>query len=255
MSNDLDIFLTEIDLLKGELDLLNDRLDEPLQQALAIEYSYQSNRLGGSTLTPVETEMAIKIGLTVSGKAMWEYLSAINHYQAIQFIRGQAEEQALLSETLIKQIHAILLRSINREQAGIYRTEPLTPYGQRTPVPPPSELPALMAEMVHWLRLEGPFVHPVIFAAEAHQRLLSLHPFIAANGTCARLLMNLILLEEGYPLVNLRGDTESRQTYFHTLDLAHTGTDKTPWFRLIAEQLMNDIKHLLNRLEREVSRQ
>ncbi len=255
MNNDLDFFLAEIDLLKGELDLLNDRFDRQLLQALAIEYSYQSNRIGGSTLTPAETEMAIKIGLTIPGKAMWEYLSAINHYQAIQFIREQVDEHALLSETLIKQIHAILLRSIDREQAGIYRTQALTsPPGHHAP-PPASELPELMAEMLHWLRLEGPFVHPIIFAAEAHQRLLAIQPFIAANGTCARLLMNFILLQEGYPLLNLRGDAESCGAYFHALELAHNGTDKTTWFRLIAEQLMNDIKGLLSRLDRELSQE
>jgi Fic family protein len=255
MNNDLDFLLAQIDLLKGELEIQSHLLDEQLPQTLAIEYSYQSNRIGGSTLTPVETEMAIKIGLTIPGKAMWEYLSAINHYQAILFIREQVDEHTLLSETLIKQIHAILLRSINREQAGIYRTQALTPPPGHHAPPPASELPELMAEMLHWLRLEGPFVHPVIFAAEAHQRLLSLHPFIAANGTCARLLMNFILLQEGYPLVNLRGNAESCRAYFHALELAHAGTDKTPWFRLIAEQLMNDIKGLLSRLEPELNQE
>lgn len=255
MNNDLDIFLAEIDLLKAELEIQSHLLNEQLPQTLSIEYSYQSNRIGGSTLTPVETEMAIKIGLTIQGKAMWEYLSAINHYQAIQFVREQADEQAPLSETLIKQIHAILLRSINREQAGIYRTQALTPPPGHHAPPPASELPELMAKMVHWLRLEGPFVHPVIFAAEAHQRLLSLHPFIAANGTCARLLMNLILLQEGYPLTNIRSDAESCRAYFHALELAHSGSDKTTWYRLIAEQLMSDMKRLLGRLEPELNQE
>ena len=118
--------------------------------------------------------MAIKIGLMIPGKSMSEYLAAINHYQAIQFIRAEAAEQTLLSEALIKQIHGILLRGINREQPGIYRLQPLI-NANGNAAPPPEKLPELMAEMVQWLRVEGPFMHPVVFAAETHQRLMSLY--------------------------------------------------------------------------------
>lgn len=248
MNDDLDLLLAEIDLLKGELELQSNLLGEPLRQVLDIEYTYQSNSLEGSSLTLAETEMAIKIGLTIPGKTMAEYLAAINHYQAVQFIREQAGDQAMLSEALIKQIHGILLRGINREQAGIYRTQPLV--RQSLHAPPPAQLPEAISETVQWLRLEGPFMHPVIFAAETHRRLLSLQPFAEANGTCARLLMNLILLEEGYPFANIACDADSCRTYFQALDQSENDTGKTVWWRLVAEQVMADIKALLSRLDR-----
>ena len=178
---------------------------------------------------------------------MAEYLAAINHYQAVQFIREQAAEQTLLSEALIKQIHSILLRGINREHTGGYRTALLVNPGGLI-LPPPLQLPELMADMLLWLRREGPFLHPVIFAAETHQRLMSLQPFMEANGVCARLLMNLILLEEGYPLANIAGSEASRRAYFTALEQAQSGSGKTAWLRLIAEQVMADIKSLLARL-------
>lgn len=247
MNDDLDLLLAETDLLKAELELQSNLLAEPLRQALDIEYSYQSNRLEGSTLTLRETEMAIKLGLTIPGKTMAEYLAAINHHQAVQFIREQAGEQTLLSEVLIKQIHAILMRSINREQAGVYRSQPLArPSGNEAS---PSQLPESMAETIRWLRLEGPFMHPIVFAAETHRSLMSLQPFVEANGRCARLLMNLILLEEGYPMANIPGDADSGQAYFHALEQSQTDTGKTAWLRLIAEQVMNDTKAVLGRLD------
>ena len=40
--------------------------------------------------------------------------------------------------------------------------------------------------------------HPVIKAAQAHLKILTIHPFRYENGKTARLLMNLMLLQSGY---------------------------------------------------------
>ena len=247
MNNDLELLLAEIDFLKSDLGLQSYLPGDKLLEALAVEYTFESNRLEGSTLTKPETELAIKIGLMISGKTMAEYLAAINHNQAVQFIREQAGEMALVSEDLIKEIHSILLRGINPDQRGIYRAHPVKNVKGYSP-PAANQLPGLMTYMVEWLRVEGPFLHPIIFAAEAHQRLLSLQPFSEANGACARLLMNLILLEEGYPLANFSGTEPARSVYFNTLEQAHSQTDKSGWHKLVAEQVMSDIKSLLKRL-------
>ena len=247
MNDDLDILLAEIELLNSELALECDLPDEKLQQDLALEYTYESNRLEGGTLTLNETEMAIKLGLMIPGKTMSEYLATIDHYQAVQFIHRQAAEQTLVSVALIKQIHSLLLRGINREYSGIYRRQPLFNKGAHIP-PEPESLPALMAGMQQWLREEGPFLHPVIFAAESHQRLMSMQPFIAANGTCARLLMNFILLEAGYPLANISGSEAGGSAYYSALELANCHGQKQVWHRLIAEQVKSDIEALSRRL-------
>lgn len=247
MSSDLELLLAELDYSNSELELQSYLINKKLLEDLAVECTYESNALEGSRLTQPETELAIKIGLTISGKSMSEYLAAINHNQAIQFIREKAEDQIFLSEALIKEIHSILLRGINTQAGGVYRTQPIT-YASVKNSAPPERIPELMKEEVEWLRLDGTFLHPVIYAAEIHQRILALQPFADANGACARLLMNMVLLEYGYPLTNIRGNAKSRAMYFKALEYAGSHEDKTMWYRLIAEHVMANIKSLLSRI-------
>ena len=249
MTNELDLLLAEIDFLKSELGLQNNLLDEKIFLNLASEYTYESNRLDGGDITLPETELALKIGMMIPGKSMAEYLTVANHFQALQFIHEQTEEETILSESLIKQIHTILLKGIHRDQpGGVYRNHDIiSPDGHA--LPSPEELPELMRNAVKDLRIDGPFMHPVLFAADAHQRLMAIQPFAEANGVCARLLMNLILHAEGYPLVNLPGNDAGRAAYFTALQQIHSGEDKVAWFRLVADQLMSDIKALLKRLQ------
>jgi Fic family protein len=80
-------------------------------------------------------------------------------------------------------------------------------------VPPQLYLvPKLMEDYFLFFQKNAAILHPVILAAEMHERLVSIHPFIDGNGRTARLVMNLILLSHGYPLVILKGDLTSRQS-------------------------------------------
>jgi Fic family protein len=248
MYNPLDLFLAEIDLLKSQLELQSYGYDDAFRQSRDVLYTYHSNRIEGCTLTPSETEMVIKTGLMIGEKPMRENLAALNHYQAIDFIRTHAADQTRLSEALLKHIHSILSRAVDRKYAGAYRDRPAVIQGSRHIPPTPEHLPESVAEAVQWLRLEGPFMHPVLFAAETHQRLLALQPFNSSNGPCARLAMNLILLAEGYPFAIIHGDADSCRDYFAAFDQALDG-DKSAWFRLIAERVMNEIQELLKLLE------
>lgn len=247
MNKNLEHLLTEIDFLNSELLLQSFPPDEKIQHTIDVEFTFENNRLEGSTLTLTETGLAIKIGLMMPGKSISEYLAAINHYQAMQFIRQQALEQTLLSETLIQQLQAILVRGFSQQNTGIYRTGPMA-YKNAHALPEPQQLPKLLAENLHWLKLEGPFLHPLIFAAETHQRIMALQPFPAANGTYARLLMNMILLEAGYPPVNFPGNTAGAKAYYHAVERANFHADPSAWLWLIAKQLKTNIETALEQI-------
>lgn len=90
--------LSEIDRLKTELGKLRPLPTDALkkiQDALAIEYTYESNRIEGNTLTLQETALVVNEGVTISGKSMREHLEVINHAQAIEFIKDIAKEHLL----------------------------------------------------------------------------------------------------------------------------------------------------------------
>ena len=98
---------------------------EKIQNALNIEYTYESNRIEGNTLTLSETALVVNEGITISGKSMREHLEAVNHAEAVDYIRELAQKEVEISERVIKDIHALILHGINRENAGRYRSVPV----------------------------------------------------------------------------------------------------------------------------------
>ena len=116
--------LQKIDSLKVELNNfrpLSAAQLQKLEEALFVDYTYESNRIEGNTLTLQETALVIQKGITVSGKSLREHLEAINHYEAIGFIKSLAENKEPFNDRTLKDIHALVLRSIDVENAGTYR--------------------------------------------------------------------------------------------------------------------------------------
>lgn len=233
--------LAGIDHLKQQLDSARPLLNRTILEALDIEYTYDSNRIEGNTLTLRETDIVINKGLTVGGKTMREHLEATNHYEAILYIKELVEQKETITESLIKNIHALILRGIDRENAGRYRSVPVAISGSRHIPPQPWQVPKLMEDFIHWFQHESDQWHPVLMAAEAHERIATIHPFIDGNGRTARLLMNLILLQQGYTITNIPGDTQNRLTYYDALEQCNLGNDKSAFYQLIANYVSKSL--------------
>ena len=246
--NELDDLLLRIDAMKTRLDTCRPLAGEQVQLALDIEYTFESNRIEGNTLTLRETDLVVNKGLTVSGKSMREHLEAINHYEAILYIRDLASQGVALNEREIRNIHALVLRGIDRDNAGRYRSVPVMISGSRHVPPQPWAVPKLMEEYGLWLAGESLSLHPVLRAAEAHERLVTIHPFIDGNGRTARLVMNLILLANGYAIANIPGDTENRRAYYDALEKCNLDGRKADFLYLIAGYLLSSLRTLLERL-------
>jgi Fic family protein len=204
-----------------------------LREALDVEWTYHSNAIEGNTLTLSETALVLKDGLTVGGKTLREHLEAINHLHAIRFVEGLASEDEPITEHTIRGLHALVLRTINDDEAGRYRRARVAITGSEFTPPQAVAVPGLMADLARWLSSEDAArLHPVERAALAHFQLVDVHPFIDGNGRTARLLMNLILMRQGYPPAIVR--VQDRPIYYDTLDVAHAG-DTGPFIQLIAQ--------------------
>lgn len=221
MNDKLVAILQECDALKARLSGARPLPAEALKKiedALAIEYTYESNRIEGNTLTLQETELVVNEGVTISGKSMREHLEAINHAEAIGYIRDFAKCGIGISERTIKEIHALVLHGINRENAGRYRSVPVMISGSRHIPPQPYLIEKQMEDfMLHLQEMEAQKVHPILVAAYSHAELVRIHPFIDGNGRTSRLLMNLYLLRCGYTIVNLKGTDDAKLAYYTAL--------------------------------------
>ena len=226
MNEDIKELLNEVDVLKEQLSILRPLPEEALkkiQDALDIEYTYESNRIEGNTLTLQETALVVNEGVTISGKSMREHLEAINHTEAISYIKDIAKQDIEISERTIKEIHALILHGIDRENAGRYRTVPVMISGSTHMPPQPYMIEKQMEDfMLRFRQMEEEKVHPVLVAAYLHDELVRIHPFIDGNGRTSRLLMNLYLLRNGYVIITLKGSNDAKINYYKALEKSHT---------------------------------
>ena len=235
LSKNLQILLNEIDELKSRLDNFRQFDSFRIKQALELEYTFESNRIEGNTLTLRETDLVINEGLTISGKSMREHLEAINHKEAIDYIKQLMDKSTSLIEREVLAIHNLILRGIHSEDAGRYRKVQVMIKGSSHMPPQPFLVAKEMEDYFIWYEENKSKMHPVVLAAEMHERLVTIHPFIDGNGRTSRLVMNLILLQHGYVIANIKGDYDSRMKYYQALETAQTSNNKEDFLVFIAQ--------------------
>lgn len=238
-TNDIVLLSEQLTDLKKCLDSFRPLSAEQvahLNEVFDTEYTYESNRIEGNTLTLLETDLIINKGLTVSGKKMQEHLEAVNHKNAIEYIRDIVHDNQELTEETLRKIHAIVLAGIDFKNAGVWRVDRVRILGSRHICPNPIKIPMLMKEFFDYYEANKNTQHPVILSANMHEKLVTIHPFIDGNGRTARLMMNLILLKHGYPITIISSENKARAEYYRTLEMAQISDNKdnSDFIRLVA---------------------
>lgn len=238
-----------LDELKSRLDRLRNLQSDKVAKAFDIEYTYESNKIEGNTLTLQETALVIEKGLTIGGKSLNEHLEAINHQHAIEYIKELAKRNESITERDLLQIHYLILQGINNDQAGKYRNLQVLISGAKHVPPQPYLVQKEMESLFLWYNENKIKMHPVELSAQMHERLVTIHPFIDGNGRTARLLMNLILLQNGFPIAILKGDIESRLKYYAALETAQVENNKAPFIEMIENNVKNTIERIIKIVE------
>mgnify|MGYP001653834431 FL=1 len=242
-----DNYFEEVDSLKRKLDSKRPIPKETLKslrESINLEWTYNSNGIEGNTLTLRETQVVLE-GITVGGKSIKEHLEAINHEKAILFLDDLVKDNEPISEWNIKNIHQLILKDIDNENAGRYRKENVTIKGA-THIPPDYlKVPELMEKLILTYNTWNEY-HPIIQAALLHGELVKIHPFVDGNGRTSRLLMNLDLMNSGYNPVIIK--KESRLKYYEALDKAHTTGNYTDFVKLVTKLEVEMLKKYLELL-------
>ena len=178
-------------------------------------------------------------------KSLKEHLEVINHEQAILFLDDLIKDKEPITEWNIKNIHQLVLKEIDDDNAGKYRDENVKIKGA-THIPPDYLIvPELMEKLIinyeDWKKY-----HSIIRAALLHGELVKIHPFVDGNGRTSRLVMNLSLMNSGYLPVIVKKD--KRLEYYNALDKAHITGDYTDFVKLVNEleiEMLNKYLELL----------
>lgn len=243
----MDELVKKIKINKAKLDALLKNKDNitVLNKWLKTELAYTSNAIEGNTLTRRETTLAIEENLTSGSKPISHYLEAINHAKAYEFIVETARHKIKTDESVVLQIHKIILSGIDEMNAGFYRSVRVHISGSQTILPNPLKVPSLMKEFSDWLSHDKE--EAIFKAIEAHYKLVSIHPFIDGNGRTSRLLMNLILLEAGYAPIIIR--PIDRKRYLSALETYQTKGNDTIYINFMLNALNRSLKTAIDLLD------
>jgi Fic family protein len=170
-----------------------------LDEQFTLEWTYNSNAIEGNTLSLQETDLVINRGLTIGNKTLKEHFEAVNHKEGIQFLYDFVKKRKGLDEEVILGVHKIILKNISDIDAGHYRNTNVMITGAVHLPPSAIKIPKLMMEFIEWYYKYKSKLSVLELAGWVHYKMVYIHPFIDGNGRTARLLMNLILLQNGYP--------------------------------------------------------
>lgn len=256
--------LEKVEQLKVELDNLrplNHEREARVMQKLRLDWNFHSNNLEGNSLTYGETKALILFGITAQGKPLKDHFEITGHNEAINWILEIVEGKTDLTEVFIRQLHQLLLKepyeieartrngkaTKRRIEVGKYKTQPnhvITVTGETFYFASPEETPAKMQELVEWFRREkgNPQTNPIILAALFHYKFIRIHPFDDGNGRVARILMNFILMQFGFPPAIIK--TEDKENYYAVLRLADAD-ELEPFIEYIADNLIRSLEIMI----------
>ena len=189
-----------------------------------------SNALEGNSLTESETKVIIEDGLTIGGKTIREHSEVLGHSDAYSFLNTLIKN-SMITESNILELHRLFYFRIDIKKAGKYRKQQVYISGTDYLPPKYNDIPGLMKDFVSSISEIKATLHPVTLAAKLHERIATIHPFIDGNGRTARLVMNLSLLQDGYPIIII--PPILRNDYIISIRLANTG-DTEPFFNFIS---------------------
>ncbi len=209
------LLFARVDTLKAQLNkrrpLTQGELRR-LQEEFLIEFTYNSNAIEGNTLTLRETALVLE-GLTIDKKPLKDHLEAVGHRDAFLYVERLVTEKFQVSERIIKDIHSLVL--MNRpDDKGVYRRIPVTVMGAYQEPPPPHSISTRMEQLIAGQKEIKR--HPIENAALFHLDFEGIHPFIDGNGRSGRLLLNLMLMQNGYPPINVK--FADRKRYYDCFD-------------------------------------
>lgn len=209
-------------LTKGEL--------KRLQDEFIVEFTYNSNAIEGNTLTLQETAMVLQ-GVTIDQKPLKDHLEAVGHKDAFVYVKSLVSDGNAIIEREIKQIHSLVLMD-KPEDKGVYRRIPVKIIGAVHEPPQPYLLEAQMTELIRRNEQKRKAMHPIERISKFHLDFEGIHPFIDGNGRTGRLVLNLDLMQNGYPPINVK--FTDRKRYYQAFDAYYRDGNAGEMVELIA---------------------
>lgn len=198
-------------------------------------YTYNTQRIEGSTLTLRETAILLEDEITPSNRSLADVKEAEAHKNLFYEMLGHKKD---LSLQTVLSWHKILMGSTRPDIAGRIRQHPVAVSGSPFRPPMPLELDLLMSAFFKWYHKIKGTIHPVELSALVHLKFVTIHPFADGNGRLARILMNFILNRNGYPMFDIQ--YRNKNGYYNALERSQKKSDDSIFIQWIFRNYIKD---------------
>lgn len=223
--------------LFAKIDSLKEKnKNKKLRDDFVVDFIFNSNAIEGNSLTKEETAMVLD-GKTIDKKPLKDHLEAVGNRDAFAYALELSSKKPALSEDIIKNIHALVLLD-KPEYKGVYRHMPVKVLGAFHIPPEPYKIGNKIVKLLDEIAKSK--AHTIEKIAYFVLKFEGIHPFVSGNSRTARIIMNMKLMENGYPPIKI--NKEDRLKYYDCIDSFYRDGTSEPMIRLIAECLDAEYK-------------
>jgi Fic family protein len=201
-----------------------------------IKFTYNTNRIEGSTITLKETTRLIQEG-RAPNKPIKDIKEIESHKKVFEEMLKETND---LSLNLIKKWHKELFFGIDTEIAGRIREHTVAIAGSKFEPPQANEVDYLLRKFIQWYNNSKGKTHPVELATLIHLRFVTIHPFTDGNGRISRLLMNFILNKNNFPMLDI--EYTGRNSYYNALERSQTKNEERIFLMHIVKRYLKQYK-------------
>ena len=184
-------------------------------EIFGIEFTYNTQKIEGSSLTQTDTNDLLVFGITPVKKQQSDTIETQKHYELFMKIISGKKSSKITRDIVFSWHKEIFSQTKIGESGNIRQHNVGIINNARITFASVPEIPKRLEEFFSWINKHDQKENPVEFACLAHYKFVSIHPFADGNGRISRLIMNYILYKYDYPLLLIKNT--DRKAYFKAL--------------------------------------
>lgn len=213
---------------------------EKSKETFAIKFTYNTQKIEGSTLSLRETANLLEDGITPSAKPLRDVKEAEAHKKL--FLEMMTYEKDV-SLDLILGWHKKLFKDTKEDIAGKIRQHNVGIAMSKFKPPKYPVMRVMLNEFFDWYQKNKKDTNPVELAALVHLKFVTIHPFGDGNGRISRLLMNFILKKNDFPLLDI--PYTKRNSYYNALERSQVSKDESIFVQWFLKRYINEYQEYL----------
>ncbi|MBN1645013.1 Fic family protein [Candidatus Woesearchaeota archaeon] len=206
-----------------------------------VKFTYNSNRIEGSTLTLKDTANLLKEGISPRNRPVRDIKEAESHKKVFYDMLDYKKD---LNLNTVLYWHKLLLQDTDKEIAGRIRNHQVAIAGTTVKLPSPVELNPLLNDFFKWYNKEKNKLHPIELAALVHLKFVSIHPFTDGNGRISRIMMNFVLHKTGFPMMDI--SYSNRASYYTALERSQKTGKEHIFVQYLIKRYLKEYKRYTN---------